>query len=106
VNNTVQNTEEFVKFLHEENLIPSDANPKNQGAAELEMIKYIGYTPNYYDYRTESISCGACYSYNYTAWSHWFLQEEVESSLNVCGDAGDDAFAGEQPITPMSVMIL
>ena len=95
VNNTVQNTEEYVKFLHETNLIPEDANPKNQGTAEVEMIKYLGYTPNYYDYRTESVSCGACYSYNYTAWAHWFLKDDVESSLNVCGDAGDDAFAGE-----------
>lgn len=46
------------------------------------------------DYRTESISCTACYGYNYTAWSLWFLKQEVLTALNVCGDAGQDAFAG------------
>lgn len=94
VNDTVQNTETFVQFQHNENLIPADANPKNMGSAELEMVKHIGYTPNYYDYRIESISCSACYSYNYTAWSYWFLQEQVLEALHICGDAGNDAFAG------------
>lgn len=94
VNDTVQNGDEYIKFLHEENLIPANSHPKNQGAAELEMIKNIGYTPNYYDYRTESVSCSACYGYNYTAWASWFLQDEVEASLHVCGDAGVDAFSG------------
>eukprot|EP00602_Paraphysomonas_sp_CaronLab_P003485 CAMPEP_0185024182 /NCGR_PEP_ID=MMETSP1103-20130426/7145_1 /TAXON_ID=36769 /ORGANISM="Paraphysomonas bandaiensis, Strain Caron Lab Isolate" /LENGTH=392 /DNA_ID=CAMNT_0027557079 /DNA_START=270 /DNA_END=1448 /DNA_ORIENTATION=+ len=94
VNNTVQGMEPYVDFLHESNLIPADSNPRTMATAEVEMVRYIGYTPNYYDYRTESVSCGACYSYNYTAWAHWFLQEQVEESLNVCGDAGDDAFAG------------
>lgn len=94
VNNTVQNTQEYIEFLHEENLIPADSNPKNYGAASLEMVKHLGYTPNYYDYRTESISCNACYGYNYTAWAHWFLKDEIEQSLNVCGDAGVDAFEG------------
>ncbi len=28
------------------------------------------------------------------AWSYWFLKSEVLQSLNVCGDAGNDAFAG------------
>jgi hypothetical protein len=46
------------------------------------------------DYRVESISCPACYGYNYTAWSLWFLKQEVLTALNVCGDAGQDAFAG------------
>lgn len=46
------------------------------------------------DYRLQSVSCNACYSYNYTAWSYWFLQSEVATALNVCGDAGVDAFAG------------
>lgn len=63
-------------------------------AAYVEMDKHLGYSPNYYDYRIESIDCPACYSYNYTAWSLWFLQEEVLTALNVCGEAGEDAFAG------------
>lgn len=94
VNNTVQNTEQYVKFQHAANLIPESSNPKTMVAAESAMIKNIGYTPNYYDYRIESISCTACYGYNYTAWSYWFLKTEVETALNVCGDAGVDAFAG------------
>lgn len=55
---------------------------------------FCRYVPNYYDYRIQSVDCGACYSYNYTAWSYWFLQSEVLTALNVCGDAGNDAFAG------------
>ena len=58
------------------------------------MISYIGYIPNYYDYRIQSITCSACYGYNYTAWSYWFLQPEVLKALNICGDAGNDAFSG------------
>jgi carboxypeptidase C (cathepsin A) len=94
VNNTVQNTNQYIEFLHEENLIPENSNPSTMGQADALMISYIGYTPNYYDYRVESISCGACYGYNYTAWSYWFLKEEVTTALNVCGDAGVDAFSG------------
>lgn len=45
VNNTVQNTDAFVEFQHENNLIPADANPKNMGAADLQMRQYIGLVP-------------------------------------------------------------
>lgn len=48
LNDTVQNTEKFVEFQHENNLIPADAHPRNQGAAYAQMISYIGYEPNYY----------------------------------------------------------
>lgn len=94
INNTVQDTAKFVEFQHSENLIPADASPQSEGTSRAMMDKHLGYTPNYYDYRIESISCKACYGYNYTAWSYWFLQKEVLSALNVCGDAGEDAFAG------------
>lgn len=66
VNDTVQNTEEYIKFQHENDLIPADSNPRNQLAAQKEMVDYIGYNPNYYDYRIQDITCPACYSYNYT----------------------------------------
>ena len=75
-------------------MIPADSNPRNKGAAEAEMVSHLGYTPNYYDYRIESITCSGCYSYNYTAWSYWFLNNDVLNALNVCGEAGEDAFAG------------
>lgn len=48
VNDTVQNTEQYVKFQHEANLIPVDSNPRNEAAAYSAMIKHLGYTPNYY----------------------------------------------------------
>lgn len=94
VNDTIQGNEDFVEFLHAENLIPEDSNPKTQTTAYTQMIRHIGYTPNYYDYRLQSVNCPACYGYNYTAWAHWFLQDDVEAALNVCGDAGVDAFEG------------
>jgi len=94
VNDTVQNGDQFIKFQHAENLISDDSNPRNEASARTEMTKYIGYTPNYYDYRVQSITCDACYGYNYTAWSYWFLRSEVLTALNVCGDAGNDAFEG------------
>eukprot|EP01038_Epipyxis_sp_PR26KG_P004157 gene4157-5921_t len=94
VNDTVQGTSAYIQFQHQENLIPSTSNPKTMAAAEALMISNLGYTPNYYDYRQESISCSACYGYNYTAWSYWFLQSQVLTALNICGDAGNDAFAG------------
>lgn len=94
VNDTVQNTAAYVDFQHQNNLIPSTSNPKSQATAMSEMNSHLGYTPNYYDYRIESISCSACYGYNYTAWSYWFLQQQVLDALHICGDAGNDAFAG------------
>jgi carboxypeptidase C (cathepsin A) len=94
VNDTVQDTSTYVQFQHEANLIPATSNPKTQSGAMTEMINYLGYTPNYYDFRLEAVTCSACYSYNYTAWSYWFLRNDVLTSLNVCGDAGVDAFAG------------
>ena len=94
VNNTVQNTDAYIDFLHAQNLIPDDAKPRNEAAAEAMMIKHIGYTPNYYDYRLESISCSGCYGYNYSAWASWFLRDDVQEALGICGKSGDDAFSG------------
>lgn len=94
VNNTVQSTDQFIKFQQECRLIPPAANPKSYALAYSEMVSHLGYVPNYYDYRIESISCSACYGYNYTAWSNWFLQSDVLTALNVCGAAGNDAFSG------------
>jgi len=94
VNDTVQDTAKFVEFQHAHNVIPATSNPKTTATAMSTMNSYLGYTPNYYDYRIQSITCTGCYGYNYSAWAHWFLQDEVEKSLNVCGDAGVDAFAG------------
>jgi carboxypeptidase C (cathepsin A) len=51
IDTTIQNTDTFVQFQHASNLIPSTSQPKNQAAANSAMDSYIGYTPNYYDYR-------------------------------------------------------
>jgi carboxypeptidase C (cathepsin A) len=48
VNDTVQNTEQFVNFQHAQNLIPADSNPKTEGQAYAQMISFLGYEPNYY----------------------------------------------------------
>jgi hypothetical protein len=55
------------------------------------VVLYLFYLS---DYRLQSLTCSGCYSYNYSAWAAWFLQDEVEAALNVCGDAGVDAFSG------------
>jgi carboxypeptidase C (cathepsin A) len=94
INNTVQDTPKFVEFLHANNLIPSDAAPVTQVGANAQMEEYIGYSPNFYDFRVRDVKCSGCYSYNYTEWSYWFLKDEVIDALNICGGAGYDAFAG------------
>jgi carboxypeptidase C (cathepsin A) len=93
-NDTIQNNDRYVDFLHDSNLIPSTSKPRNMVKANAEVLDYIGYTPNYYDYRLQSISCRGCFGYDYNPWSHWFIQPEIKEALNVCGNAGDDAFAG------------
>ena len=94
VNNTIQNSERYVTFLKENNLIPPTSNPKTTVAADVVMESYIGYSPNFYDFRVRDVKCSGCYSYNYTAWSYWFLRQDVIDALNICGGAGYDAFAG------------
>lgn len=91
---TIQNNDKYVEFLHAAKLIPSDANPLSKASADSLVKKQLGYTPNYYDYRLQSISCPGCFGYNYNDWSHFFIQDEVKAAMNVCGNAGDDAFAG------------
>jgi carboxypeptidase C (cathepsin A) len=94
VDDDVQNQEQYVKFLHDSNLIPNDSNPKTRAASNKAVEDHIGYTPNYYDYRLQSITCNGCFGYNYNSWSHWFINDEVKAAMNVCGNAGNDAFAG------------
>ncbi len=94
VDDDIQSNDEYVKFLHESNLIPSSSKPRGRADADLAINKHIGYTPNYYDYRIQSITCNGCFGYNYNNWSHWFIDDDVKKSMNVCGNAGDDAFAG------------
>jgi len=94
VNDTVQNTKTYIEFLHDSNLIPADSNPATREEADRDMNGYIGYSPNYYDYRVQCVSCSACYCYNYTAWSYWFLRKDVHDNLHACGDAGNQAFSG------------
>lgn len=95
INNTIQGTDVLVDFMHDNSLISADQNPRTQATAWAEMVQHLGYTPNFYDFRVRNVECSqACYSYNYTEWSLWFLKQEVMDALNVCGQAGYDAFAG------------
>mmetsp|Transcript_37263 Transcript_37263/g.48193 ORF Transcript_37263/g.48193 Transcript_37263/m.48193 type:complete len:471 (+) Transcript_37263:18-1430(+) len=94
VNDTVQDDAKYIEFLHDNNLIPSDATPSSESAANAQMQAYIGYDPNFYDFRVRDVSCSGCYSYNYTEWSYWFLKQEVIDALHICGDAGYSAFSG------------
>mmetsp|Transcript_52363 Transcript_52363/g.103980 ORF Transcript_52363/g.103980 Transcript_52363/m.103980 type:complete len:490 (+) Transcript_52363:48-1517(+) len=95
VNNTVQDSAKYIEFLQANKLLPAGAEPKSQAVAEAQMINYIGYQPNFYDFRVQDVKCNTgCYSYNYTEWSYWFLKSEVIEALHICGDAGYDAFAG------------
>lgn len=95
IDSSVQTTKTFVEFQHSANLIPVNDNPTLEAKARSDMTAYIGYEPNYYDYRLQSIKCTqGCYGYNYSAWAAWMLQTEVMTALNVCGDAGRDAFTG------------
>lgn len=116
INGTVQNADTYEQFLTQAHLLPDgystthqrssatataapDATPGDRIYAVKEeldaaMEAHIGYQPNYYDYRLRRESCPACVSYNYTAWSSWFLRPEVTKALNVCGNAGEKAFGG------------
>jgi hypothetical protein len=54
VNDTVQSTELYIEFLSESNLIPENSNPKSEAIAYAEMVKNIGYVPNY----VRTVACG------------------------------------------------
>jgi carboxypeptidase C (cathepsin A) len=96
INWTVQTPDAFLEFQRLHNLVPATgpipAQYNNDSTAW--MVDYIGYTPNFYDYRLQSVECEACYGYNYSAWANWLLRPDVKRALNVCGSAGDAAFSG------------
>jgi len=86
----------FPEFAERLGLLPEKTSwptPRtNEGLRDL-MKDYLGYTPNYYDYRLKEQECCGCSSYNYKAWADWLLREDVIQALNVCGNAGIKAFA-------------
>jgi len=114
VNETVQNQDTYEDFLIQAHLLPDDYTKTSTPAAvehdstataasriyaakrnfDAQVSAHIGYEPNYYDYRLKSESCDACVSYNYTDWANWFTLPEVKNALNVCGNAGANAFEG------------
>merc|ERR1740138_1052975 len=89
INGTVQNAATAAP-----DATPGDRIYAVKEELDAAMEAHIGYQPNYYDYRLRRESCPACVSYNYTAWSSWFLRPEVTKALNVCGNAGEKAFGG------------
>eukprot|EP00958_Prasinococcus_capsulatus_P014259 scaffold1503_cov263-Prasinococcus_capsulatus_cf.AAC.3 len=58
------------------------------------MADYLGYTPNFYDYRVIDLECCGCTSYNYKTWTDFLISAPVTAALNICGDAGENAFGG------------
>jgi len=84
----------FIEFAKRQGLIPPHSTPISSKQTREIMSKYLGYQPNYYDYRRQEKECCGCSSYNYKPWGDWLLREDVAQALNVCGDAGIKAFGG------------
>jgi hypothetical protein len=122
VNESVQGRS-FPAFAHAQQLIPAGSTPRSEAAARLLVRRTLGYAPNFYDYRLKDVDCCGCTSYDYKEWSgmrlmielrssapscpalltspvlssaraDWFLRSDVKTALNVCGDAGTEAFGG------------
>ena len=106
INQRFASNDNFEAFLSQAHLLPPGRAASQRAPWENEYswrvrsqllgeaAQYLGYTPNGYDYRVRALACPACVQYNYTAWSSWFLTDEVRRALHVCGDAGRGAFAG------------
>jgi carboxypeptidase C (cathepsin A) len=93
VNDTIQG-HSFPTFARRQGLIPSNNNTALQSSMEARdlMARYLGYQPNYYDYRLIEKECCGCSSYDYKQWANWLLRKDVTEALNVCGDSGAKAF--------------
>lgn len=91
VNNTVQ-AFSFPEFARRQGLIPENETRCSDREAHELVKNYLGYQPNYYDYRLADEECCGCSSYNYKPWADWLMRKDVTKALNVCGDAGDKAF--------------
>jgi len=63
VNDTMQNFTAFRQFQWQNNLIPASSYPNRRSEANALMNAYVGYEPNYYDFRLQSVTCPACYRY-------------------------------------------
>ncbi len=62
INWTVQTPESFVDFQLAHNLIPAGpVPPAFNNDTNAWMDSYIGYTPNFYDYRLQNLDCVGCY---------------------------------------------
>lgn len=93
VNQSVQDRT-FPEFARRHGLIPANVSVESSWGAREIMKNYLGYEPNYYDYRLAEQGCCGCSSYNYKPWADWLMREDVVRALNVCGDAGTKAFGG------------
>jgi carboxypeptidase C (cathepsin A) len=91
VNDTIQGNS-FPAFAKRKGLIPGNMAAGTTKEARQLMTRYLGYKPNYYDYRLVEKECCGCSSYDYNGWAKWHLREDVTKALNVCGNAGAKAF--------------
>lgn len=93
INNSIQDGT-FAEFARQQELIPANVSIEQSWGAREIMKNYLGYEPNYYDYRLMEQVCCGCSSYNYKPWTDWLMRKDVNEALNVCGEAGTKAFAG------------
>lgn len=93
VNETLQQGS-VPEFAQRQGLVSPGRVTTSDWEAREAMEDHLGYVPNYYDYRLAEEECCGCSSYNYKAWSKWLLRADVAEALNVCGDAGFEAFSG------------
>lgn len=92
VNETIQDYS-FPEFAKEQGLLPKNGTTLQSTLDAREaMARYLGYQPNYYDYRIKEKECCGCSSYDYKPWANWLLRKDVTKALHVCGDAGAKAF--------------
>jgi len=95
IDEKLQNDKSLAVWAGEQNLLTAEGIPLTAGTTHEMMIKTLGYLPNYYDYRLQDLGdCCGCFSYNYSSWARWLMQQDVRDALHVCGNAGSKSFDG------------
>eukprot|EP00040_Diaphanoeca_grandis_P029299 m.171304 g.171304 ORF g.171304 m.171304 type:complete len:709 (-) comp31645_c0_seq1:143-2269(-) len=92
----IDNTK-YREFLHRENLLPPGYEWEHTSTylANKARNTYVGYTPNFYDFRVQKITCnGPCYDYDYTDYQNFLSSSTFTTALDICPGAGDNTFTG------------
>ena len=95
VNDKIQiDSPAYLQYLSMSNLVPPNTRPF-VASAPRAMSSWLGYTPNFYDYRVKKVQCSVCYDFDYGPRQEFLSRSDVQSALNVCPGSGDDAFTGK-----------